>query len=93
MSFFMALFYVLSRTKAFQPREGEAAWRLQLLRYVFFTGITITGANAQAPTQLTGENVNLPSGEVPPGTRSNSFWIAWAICPAPFKKQTVPMHN
>jgi len=44
MSFFMALFYVLSRTKAFQVREGEAAWRLWLLRYVFFTGITITGS-------------------------------------------------
>jgi len=49
MSFFMALFYVLSRTKAFQLREGEATWRLQLLRYVFFTGITITGSYLGIP--------------------------------------------
>ncbi len=44
MSFFMALFYVMSRTPAFQGRGEGPAWRRWLLRYLFFTGITITGS-------------------------------------------------
>jgi two-component system LytT family sensor kinase len=44
MSFFMALFYVLSRAPAFQARPGEHGVRTFLLRFVFFTGITITGS-------------------------------------------------
>jgi two-component system LytT family sensor kinase len=44
MSFFMALFYVLSRAPAFQARAGEHPIRTVLIRYLFFTGITITGS-------------------------------------------------
>jgi two-component system LytT family sensor kinase len=44
MSFFMALFYVLSRSPAFQVRPGEHTVRTFLIRYFFFTGITITGS-------------------------------------------------
>jgi two-component system LytT family sensor kinase len=44
MSFFMALYYVLSRAPAFQTRPGEHPVRTFVLRYLFFTGITITGS-------------------------------------------------
>jgi two-component system LytT family sensor kinase len=44
MSFFMALFYVLSRTKAFQVRPGAPPARTWVLRWLFFTFITITGS-------------------------------------------------
>jgi two-component system LytT family sensor kinase len=44
MSFFMALFYVLSLARAFQPRPGGSPVRTWLLRWLFFTGITITGS-------------------------------------------------
>ena len=42
MSFFMALFYVLSRTKAFQVRPEVPPARTWVLRWLFFTFITIT---------------------------------------------------
>ncbi|MBK9519859.1 MAG: sensor histidine kinase [Anaeromyxobacter sp.] len=44
MSFFMALFYVLSRTKAFQARADTPPARTWVLRWLFFTFITITGS-------------------------------------------------
>jgi two-component system LytT family sensor kinase len=45
MSFFMALFYVLSRTRAFQARpEAAPPPRTWVLRWLFFTFITITGS-------------------------------------------------
>ncbi len=44
MSFFMALFYVLSRTKAFQLRPEVPPARTWVLRWLFFTFITITGS-------------------------------------------------
>ncbi|HET9553544.1 MAG TPA: sensor histidine kinase [Anaeromyxobacteraceae bacterium] len=51
MSFFMALFYVLSRARAFQTRPGGSAARTWLLRWLFFTGITITGSYLGIPLQ------------------------------------------
>jgi len=44
MSFFMALFYVLSRTKAFQARPEAPPARTWVLRWLFFTFITVTGS-------------------------------------------------
>ena len=44
MSFFMALFYVLSRAGIFQGGPGTPWLRTWLLRWVFFTGITVTGS-------------------------------------------------
>jgi len=49
MSFFMALFYVLSRTPAFQARPGTPPARTWLLRWLFFTFITITGSYLGIP--------------------------------------------
>jgi two-component system LytT family sensor kinase len=40
----MALFYVLSRTKAFQVRPDTPPARTWVLRWLFFTFITITGS-------------------------------------------------
>jgi two-component system LytT family sensor kinase len=49
MSFFMALFYVLSRTRAFQVRADSPPARTWLLRWAFFTFITITGSYLGIP--------------------------------------------
>ena len=55
MSFFMALFYVLSRTKAFHARSDVPAARTWVLRWLFFTFITITGSYL---------GINLPDGVI-----------------------------
>lgn len=49
MSFFMALFYVLSRTRAFQARPATPPGRTWLLRWLFFTFITVTGSYLGIP--------------------------------------------
>jgi two-component system LytT family sensor kinase len=44
MAIFVALFYVLSRAPAFRPPEGQRPVRTWLLRWGFFTGISILGS-------------------------------------------------
>lgn len=44
MSFFVAIFYVLSRARVFRPRPETPPARTWILRWLFFTGITITGS-------------------------------------------------
>src|SRR5574341_242879 len=44
MAIFVALFYVLARAPAFRPPEGMRPVRTWLLRWGFFTGISILGS-------------------------------------------------
>jgi len=44
MSFFMALFYVLSRARVFETGPDGPQGRSLVLHWLFFTGITITGS-------------------------------------------------
>jgi two-component system LytT family sensor kinase len=49
MSFFMALFYVLSRTRALQRRPGASPAMTWGMRWLFFTFITVTGSYLGIP--------------------------------------------
>jgi two-component system LytT family sensor kinase len=44
MAVFVALFYVLSRARAFNPPEGERPVRTWILRWAFFSGISMLGS-------------------------------------------------